>query len=99
MGWLRVLAVMASENALDSEEHDISDMVGHSDDEGSSGGAVWDDDWYAYGKDDDLEGSALMRDKFNIKYFSVNGIPYLEHSGNKVTPNESVVIIQNIDGV
>lgn len=23
--------------------------------------------------DDDLEGRALMRDKFNIKYFSVNG--------------------------
>lgn len=54
MGWLRVLAVMASENALDSEEHDISDMVGHSDDEGSSGGTVWDDDWYAYDKDDDF---------------------------------------------
>ena len=54
MDWLRVLAVMASENALDSEEHDISDMVGHSDDEGSSGGTVWDDDWYAYDKDDDF---------------------------------------------
>ena len=45
MDWLRVLAVMASEKALDSEEYDISDMVGHSDDEGSSGGTVWDDDW------------------------------------------------------
>ena len=49
--------------------------------------------------DDDLEGRALMRDKFNIKYFSVNGVPYLEHSGNKVIPNESVAIIQNIDGI
>ena len=49
MDFYKVLALMAIENSHDSQEHDISDMTGQSDDDCS--GTFYDQ--YAYDNDDD----------------------------------------------